>query len=154
MTKNSQESQPLDIERLVKDKSSTGKKERTSFNFDNEDKVEGVEKVDVKPSNTENKKNVSTKVKNDTTTDTKKAKQTNVSKVDSSYYEPLKSAKLSEDVLTKVKILTPFLQSEHGYDLRANNSFIDIMIDYYIENGLDKQENKIFHSYYNQTVKK
>lgn len=64
------------------------------------------------------------------------------------YFEPNKSAKLSEDVITKVKMLTPFIHKRHGYDLRATNSFIDIALDYYAENALDENEQEDFKKIY------
>lgn len=66
----------------------------------------------------------------------------------SPYFEPNKSAKLSEDVITKVKMLTPFIHKRHGYDLRATNSFIDIVIDFYVENALDENEQEDFKKIY------
>lgn len=64
------------------------------------------------------------------------------------YFEPNKSAKLSEDVITKVKMLTPFIHKRHGYDLRAMNSFIDIALDFYAENALDESEQEDFKKVY------
>lgn len=64
------------------------------------------------------------------------------------YFEPNKSAKLSEDVITKVKMLTPFIHKRHGYDLRATNSFIDIVLDFYAENALDENEKEDFKKIY------
>lgn len=89
-----------------------------------------------------------TKTENEASTTPAKKQKKSEPEPKNPYFEPNKSAKLSEDVIMKVKILMPFIQKKTGQDLRALNSFIDIAIDHYVESALEDNEQETFKQIY------
>lgn len=68
------------------------------------------------------------------------------------FYHASKTAKVSEHVLSKIKIIGSFIQQKEGTEKETINDYIDVILDHYLENELTEDEQQQFKQVYDFTT--